>query len=435
MLLVYTPKITNRCKYTFHLVFKDILGVDFELTSDTEHFKNYAGEKLNYSTQTLADEFFIQSHKLLFETGISEQVIQLLEYENTIAFYATGKHSALPFDPFAATFFLVSRYEEYLPHIRDKYDRFDATESVAYKNNFLRKPVVNKWAMLLKTLLLKQYPAMKFPVHKYKFISTIDIDTAYAYKEKGIMRSIGGFAKSFSKFDFQKAAERARVLMGTQKDPYDTYDMFFEIQRKYKLHNIYFILLGDYDDYDKNIPFENHKFQSLIKNLADHAEVGIHPSYASNGNKIQLQKEVKRLSSILNREITKSRQHFLKLRFPDTYRSLIELDITDDYTMGYASEPGFRASICTPFNFYDLDVEVETRLKIHPFAIMEGTLKFYLGIDPKDALNHIKPLIDEVKAVNGVFISLWHNDAISNDKIWQGWQGLYEEMVKYAVNV
>jgi hypothetical protein len=137
---------------------------------------------------------------------------------------------------------------------------------------------------------------------------------------------------------------------------------------------------------------------------------------------------------VLHTEVTKSRQHFLKLTLPETYRNLIDLDITDDYTMGFASQVGFRASICSPFNFYDLDMELETKLKIHPFAVMEGTLKYYMNVQPEDAMQKIKPLIDQAKAVNGNFISLWHNDTLSDQKLWQGWRSVYEDMVKYAVD-
>jgi hypothetical protein len=139
------------------------------------------------------------------------------------------------------------------------------------------------------------------------------------------------------------------------------------------------------------------------------------------------------LSKVLNRQITKSRQHFLKLDLPHTYRNLIDLDITDDYTMGYASEIGFRASICSSFYFYDLELDIETNLKIHPFAFMEGTLRDYLNIHADKALNHIKPLIDEVKAVNGTFICLWHNESLSNQYRWVGWQEVYEQTIKYAL--
>jgi len=75
----------------------------------------------------------------------------------------------------------------------------------------------------------------------------------------------------------------------------------------------------------------------------------------------------------------------LRLNLPDTYRNLIDEDITDDYSMGYAALPGFRAGICSPYNFYDLDIEVETKLRVHPFMVMDGTLKDYMKLTPTDA--------------------------------------------------
>lgn len=432
MLLIYTHKITHRNKYIFNLIFKDYLNIDFALTDNAEEFKNYTSPKLSYTINPLADELFFTSRNLLFENGITEQNISLFEYNNEKVFFATGKASALPFDVFAASFFLVSRYEEYLPHIRDEHDRFDAKDSLAYQNNFLHKPLVNIWALWIKNALKNKYPQLQFPERKYQFVSTIDIDNAYAFREKGFTRSIGGYLKALSKFDINEIKQRTKVLLGLEKDPYDTYDFQLEILRKHKFKSVYFFLLGDYGVNDKNLPIESKKFQSLIKMLGDYADVGIHPSYGSNKSKEQLKKEVGRLSKVLHREVTKSRQHFLKLTLPETYRNLIDLDIKDDYTMGFASQVGFRASISTPFNFYDLDMELETKLKIHPFAIMEGTLKYYMKVKPEDAMKKIKPLIDEVKAVNGDFMSLWHNDTLNNQNLWVGWQKVYEEMVEYA---
>ncbi len=432
MLVVYTHKITHRNKYIFNLMFKDILGIDFKLTTDVEEFKYYQGAKLSYTHNLISNELFFISRSLLFESGITEQNISVFENNYNPMFFATGKASAMPFDVFAASFYLVSRYEEYLPHIRDEHDRFDAKDSLAFIAGFLEKPLVNIWAIQLKQLIKEKYPSLVFPKIKFEFISTLDIDNAYAYREKGFTRSLGGYLKSLSIGNFSEVTERTRVLLGLEKDPYDTYDFQLEMLKKYKFKSIYFFLLGDYGPNDKNLPIESIKFQSLIKMLADYAQVGIHPSYGSNNSKQQLKKEIGRLSHVLHRDVTQSRQHFLKLRMPDTYRNLIEFDITDDYTMGYATQVGFRASICTPFNFYDLDTETETKLKIHPFAMMEGTLKYRMKIHPKDAIVKIKQLIDEVKAVDGVFISLWHNDTVNNRKIWRGWKTVYEDMVIYA---
>lgn len=432
MLLIYTDKITHRNKYIFNLIFKDILHVDFELTESAEAFRIAGGAKMSYSHNPVADEVHFTSRNLLLESGITEQNISLFDYKNCKVFFATGKSSALPFDVFSASFFLVSRYEEYLPHIRDEHDRFDAKDSLAFINGFLQKPVVNIWSGWIKDILSQRFPDLVFPERKYEFISTIDIDNAYAYREKGFTRSLGGYLKSLSKLDFKEISERNKVLLGLEKDPYDTYDFQLKMLKKYKFQSIYFILLGDYGVNDKNLPVESEKFQSLIKMLGDYSLVGIHPSYGSNKSKEQLKKEVDRLSRILHKEITHSRQHFLKLTLPDTYRNLIDLDIKDDYTMGFASQVGFRASICTPFNFYDLDMELETNLKVHPFAVMEGTLKYYMKVEPEDAMRKIAPLIDEVKAVKGSFISLWHNDTLNDKKLWKGWKAVYEEMIQYA---
>jgi hypothetical protein len=432
MLLVYTPKITHRNKYTFNLIFKDILGIDWKQTTDPEELRNYMGPKMSYAPQPVADELYFQSRPLLFETGINEQNIIVTEYNGCKIFFPAGKNSAFPFDPFAASFFLVSRYEEYLPHIRDEHDRFDAKVCIAYQDGFLERPVVNIWAGWIRDAIKARFPQQEFPQQTYKYISTIDIDNAYAYKEKGLMRTIGGYFRSLLRFDLKEVGVRTRVLLGTQRDPYDTYDYMLEIQKRYKLKPIYFFLLGDYGMNDKNLPVDSYKFHSLIKRIADYADVGIHPSFGSNEHPSRLKTEIGRLSKILHREVTKSRQHFLKLKLPLTYRNLIDFDITDDYTMGYAWSIGFRAGICTAFNFYDLDMELETKLKVHPFAVMDATLKYYMKLQPDEAIARIRPLVEEVRAVNGTFISLWHNETLSDEKQWAGWREVYEETVKLA---
>ncbi|MCX6231979.1 MAG: polysaccharide deacetylase family protein [Bacteroidetes bacterium] len=433
-MLIYTPNITNRIKYTFNLYFKVILGVDIDFTASSEEFIAYQGIKLNYSEQLIDNELFFAADGLLTETNIQTQELKFIDFEDNAAFFpVSNKKSVLPFDAFAAGFFLVSRYEEYLPYIKDLHGRFSAEQSIAHKHYFLKKPMLNIWALKIAAIIKSKYPDFKIAERKFEFIPTIDIDSAYAYKLKGIIRSIGGYLKSLRNLDFKEIIERTKVLSGISRDHFDTFDFQFSLQEKHKLHPVYFILFAEYGDFDKNIPVNNRKFHSLIKMLGDEAEVGIHPSFASNKSIKILKQEIDRLSLVLNRQITKSRQHFLKLEMPHTYRNLIDLDITDDYTMGYASEVGFRASICTAYNFYDLESDTETNLLIHPFAFMEGTLRDYLNIHADRALNYIKPLIDEVKAVNGCFICLWHNESLSNQRRWVGWQEVYEETIKYAL--
>lgn len=430
---VYVPVVTNRLRYTFDLVLGDLVGLDYEFHTTSESFHSWAGPKMTYGEQPLGDEIFVGSVRLLFEKGIEDQQVSVFDWQGVKALFSTHPKHLFPFDLFAASFWLVTRYEEYLPHLRDTHDRFDSSESLAFQKGFLNKPLVNIYARMLQDIFKNRYPDIHCSNRKYRFISTIDIDNAWAYLEKGFMRTAGAYTRSLASLDFKEFFERSRVLLGLSKDPYDTYELQLSLQKQYKFKTIYFFLLGKYGVNDKNVPVESRKFQSLIQSLADYAETGIHPSYGSNKNPGLLKQELAHLSKVLKREVHKSRQHFLVLKLPETYRRLIELDITDDYTMGLNLHVGFRASICTPFFFYDLDNEQVTSLRIHPFAVMDATLKYYMKIRPEEAMDHILPIIREVRQVNGDFISLWHNESLSENKIWAGWGGVYRQLVEAAV--
>lgn len=434
MLLVYTPVVTPRLKYIFNLILKELAGMDFRLTSSSDDFHNHDGPKINYSNEPFNKELFFGSYGLLQERGIKDKSgdTEVFNWENTVGFFQLKQEAAIPFDVFSASFYLVTRYEEYLPHIKDAHNRFTANQSLAFNNNFLQKPVVNIWAEKIKSIIKNKFPEIITKENKYKFISTIDIDNAFAYIQKGGLRTVGALLRSLFLLNFPEFVERFKVIIGLEKDPYDTYDFMLELHKKYNLETIYFFLVGEYGENDKNLSIKNTKFQTLIKTLADYGKVGVHPSYGSSKEPDKLRKELNSLTRILKRDVTKSRQHFLRLNLPFTYRNLIDLDITEDYTMGYANDVGFRAGICSPFRFYDIDLENETTLTIFPFAVMDATLLYYLKIPEKEAINHIKPLVNEVRAVNGHFISLWHNESLSDKFPWTNWKYVYSEMVDYA---
>jgi len=430
-LLVYIPKITARHQYVFGLIFNDIYQIAYHLTDDKQAYLSAQTSKLNYSLSPICEsEIFVEAHSLLNERGINEVSIQIGEHENCPVFFQASNKSAFAYDIFAASFYLVSRYEEYLPHLKDKYNRFKAEESLAFKHNFLQKPVVNIWSKQLISVIESKFSYLHIKSPTFKFISTIDIDNAYLYKGKGFVRSVAFLLKAISRFDIDSLKMAVAVSFNKRKDPFDTFSLQFNLQKKYNLDVRYFILLGDYGLNDKNISHTNSNFQALVKRLADLAPVGIHPSYASSINETQLAVEIKRLEDIQKRGVTFSRQHFLQLSFPRTYKRLLELGINNDYTMGYASVLGFRAGIASPFPFYNLDMEQILPIKVHPFAIVDDTLKFNMQLNPDDVVQQLGEIINEVKQVDGTLISIWHNDAFSDVGAWKGWRNVYEEMVK-----
>ncbi|MEC8832006.1 MAG: hypothetical protein VX772_06580, partial [Bacteroidota bacterium] len=158
MLLIFTHKVTNRLNYTAKQIFEKILGVEMAFTTKVEDFIKHNGPKMTYSKQPLQNEFFIRSNDLLFEQGINDLEIKVSDWDGTPCFFAAGDKSTIPFDVFSASFFLLSRYEEYLPHVKDSVGRFPVKESIAYQHKFLELPVVDLWAYKLLDALKERFP-------------------------------------------------------------------------------------------------------------------------------------------------------------------------------------------------------------------------------------------------------------------------------------
>jgi hypothetical protein len=413
----------------------ELLRIKPVFTTSVDEFQSSDMTKIIYGDKEISDDIFFQSSTLLFEKGIENPNLEPFDFEGLkVIFPVYSKSSALPFDVFSAIFYFVARYEEYQPYKTDKHGRFTAHLSKAHELGILEKPVVNIWALRIKDILTEKYPNLKFTKVHYKFLPTYDIDSAYAYAQKGLVRSLGGYFMSVKNFDWKDIIERTRVLFTKHKDPFDTFDLQITLQKKYGLRPMYFILFGRYGRFNKNINTRNRSFRFLVKMLSDYAKIGIHPSYNMVDDETILSFEKKNLENALNKNIDSSRQHFLRLNLPSTYRQLISNDIVNDYSMGFAALPGFRAGICTSYYFYDIDLEAETNFRIHPFAVMDGTLKDYMDMTTADAIDKISQLINEVKKVNGTFISLWHNESLSDKKRWAGWLNVYEQLIKMAID-
>ncbi len=433
MLLVYTHKITPRLTYTFRHLFVRILNVEVSFTTKIEEFIAHDGPKFSYTKQPLGSELFVKCNNLLFNQGIDYLEVNMVTWEDVPCFFQTNFSAEMSCDIFAASFYLISRYEEYLPHVKDQFERFPASESLAFQHKFLDRPMIDIWAYKFRDILTGHFQSfareLKSDKRKFNYISTIDIDNAYQFKHKGFTRSVGGILKDIIHFDVSNIWMRFLVIFGIRRDPFDMYKKLLFMKKKYGIKTIFFFLLGEYSTFDKNISPGNTNYKLLIKNIADYAEVGIHPSYFSMKNELKIKKEKEILEGIVNFPIRRSRQHYLRIELPETYQNLVDLEIYEEYSMGYASHFGFRASTCTPFYFYDLDFEIQTPLKVFPFAAMDATLNDYLNFTPKRAFNTIIKLAKEVKQVDGTLITIFHNESLSGSGRWRGWGKIYESLL------
>tara|TARA_R110000764_G_scaffold6534_2_gene24460 strand:+ start:994 stop:2289 length:1296 start_codon:yes stop_codon:yes gene_type:complete len=427
MLLIYTHKITPRLTYIMRHIFVNILGVELDFTTKVEEFIKHTGPKITYTKQPLQNEFFIRSNELLFEQGINDIQLNIADWDGVPCFFQAGEKSILPFDMFAASFFMLSRYEEYLPHVKDIHGRFSPKDSVAFQNGFLQKPVVDIWAFKLLDALKERFPELEHKDKTYDFISVLDVATSHCYANRGVVRGLVGLLLDVGTLKLKRVVERIAVGINRQKDPYDNYAEIIALHKKYKVKCNFFFQFADYSKYDKNVSTNSIRFKSLIKYVADYVPVSLAASYSSFSNLELLKKEKANLEVVINRPVNNSKMRYNRVDVPQTYRNLIAAEFTDDYTMGYTFELGFRAGTCTTFQFYDIPLEVKQPIKVHPFAVHDISLSKIKK--DQDLLRQVQQITNEVQKVNGTLITMFSNEVLGN-KEDRDWMAIYAEIIK-----
>ncbi len=425
MPVIYTPHISPRLQYIVAHLFEG----SARLTTAVEDYQQDENIKINYSEiAILENELWIQPSGLLKEHDIHELQIDVKHWNHLPIFFVTN--GTLPFDIFSASFYLLSRYEEYLPHEKDQYGRYAPTNSLAHKYQFLDQPLIDLWMKQIELILKQQRSSWHLPIRIFAIEPSYDIDEAYRYTWQSPFRNIRGYFIDLLQGKFENVSNRMKVLAGKQKDPYDVYDWLDRLHEQYHLDPVYFFLLAEKRTLiDKNIDPHTKGIQQLVQRQGEKYNVGIHPSAQSRDNIDIVKCECQLLAYYTDTKVNRSRQHYLMMNLPDTYRLLIALGIQHDYSMGYGSVNGFRASVARPFYWYDLQNEKKTSLLIHPFCYMDSTAIFYERLNTEMAFERMNTLYETVKRVNGKFSWVLHNHFLAEQPEWTMWRQLYEDFL------
>ncbi len=428
-MLIYLPKPGPRSRYVMELVFAETWGLPLEWTGDPARYLAHTGPKLAYASSPPPGPLGLVACGFLEEEGVRPVHPACIRVGGIPALFpVTG--SPLPFDVFAAIFFMVSRYEEYLVFSPDAHGRFPAVQSLAWKQGFLTIPVVNRWIELLRGVISQNFPDLEFRESVFRPVLTYDIDSAYAFLGRSAARTVGAGLSDLVHGRVRRVIERVRVLRGLQDDPSDTYGMIVGSRGAVRGEKIFFFPAADRGPQDRNLSINHPLVAGLARRLSQWGRTGLHPSYRSNSDPEKIRIEKNRLEKVLGQPVTISRQHFLRFRLPDTFRALLSCGIREEYSMGFADQPGFRAGTCQPFYFYDLGREQKTALRIFPITFMDGTFRDYLHRDPAASWETIKALILETQKSNGIFMSIWHNSSLSDRGDWNGWKELHDRIVR-----
>jgi len=342
-----------------------------------------------------------------------------------------GELIVLNLDIIASIFFMITRYEEYIQlEMKDEHQRFPAEESIAYKEGFLMRPIVNEYIELLFYLIKKLNPDIGISKRKFEVFMTHDVDHLLMYDNFPIKRltcdlirkkSFNLFIKSLICFLKGKWHYRKDY----KKDPYWLFHYFLKEEKGVK--NVFYFMSGGTFKWEKEYNIKDKKVLELIKELQDSkVEIGLHGSYYSFNNKSRLKKEKKILDNILGIKKYGIRQHYLKFDIKKTLQIQNELDFKYDTTCGYSKHEGFRFGICCPFRVYDLERDKALDLIEIPLIVMDVTLKDHRKLTIDEAIKVIQNLKNVCQKHNGVFTTLWHNSFFYEN---EEWKKVYKECI------
>jgi hypothetical protein len=414
---IVSPIDSNAARYAYDFVFKTFFEGEVQTLSSGEKLPSDA-IAISHGVEGVKHAIFVPIASFLEDPKpIHPREVNQGSWDDFPTLFPDK--GEIPFDIFSAVFYLLARVEEYAISERDSHGRFEWKNSILSSPEFKGKPIIDLWVKKFGEILKSKFPEFRPKERKFNWVNTFDIDIAYAYSHRSPLRIIAATGKNVLSGNLSSVSKRSQVLLKAVQDPFDTYAYQEEISRASECQTVYFFLLGSGGKMDRNISPKNQNFQKLIQHISGYADVGIHPSYLSGDRHEELAKEIKYLREIIGKPVTQSRQHFLRMDLPNTYRRLLKEGITSDYTMGYAEQIGFRSGTCTPHFFFDLDENIITTMKIYPLTVMEGTLRDYLKLNPEQAKEEYKKLIRTVQEVGGTFISLWHNDSLQEDGDWR----------------
>ncbi len=425
-ILIYCASYSPRHEYIFRTVFSSHLGLQVMYTLNEEEFIVFDGPKINYSTRTLTGAFHITPCGILDAKGWQPVLPALIEYKELQVIFRT--ECDMGFDVLGAAFWMLTRHEEYAVYqnevLTDKHGRFKASDCIMVKAEQQNTAWTDRWILALRAALTERWPHLVCISRNSSILATIDVDNAFAFLGKGFKRNMGGLLKDAMKF--RLLIERLSTLCGIRKDPNDSWEYIEKMRQKHGKPFIFFFLLADYADFDKNLHYDSMRLKQLIYKLQTVNTIGIHPGYQSFGDALKTEAEIARLAGITGNRVEHSRQHFLRVRMPLTYRILSKAEVQNDYSMGFAEITGFRAGTCHPFTVYDLELDRDTLVVSHPFAFMDGTLNEYMKLSPLEAIEKVQSLWKEVQHCEGKLIGIWHNDTLAEVRHWKNWRQLFE---------
>jgi hypothetical protein len=325
-------------------------------------------------------------------------------------------------DLVAATFFMLSRWEESVLPDRDAHGRFPASASLAVRGNFLHRAVVHEWFGLIREALLRlgANPAW-FPKSTPSLVLSCDVDhPRHWYHWADRARTLAGAATR----DLRELAFWLNGPIWKSRDTFDTSAFLAEIAGG---QPVQFNFLGERPrHFDCWYDLHHPAVLQMIRWIEERGHtIGFHPSREAFDEPERFVAEWESVQALTKQPVVSGRHHYLRFSAPTTWQHWADAGLHTDSTVGYSDAEGFRCGICVPFPTFNFHTRHMLRLYEQPLLVMDVTLALYRRYSPEMALEKVQQIKQTTEAVGGQMTALWHNSSL-NDYFWTPYKGVLE---------
>lgn len=425
-MLVHIERSSSRVRYVISHVLERILGLDVQYADDAEAFRSATGPRLNYGTQRFEGAFHIPWSGAIEELPKQDPTVSLHGDARSM-FLVNGEE-----DLFAGIFFLLSLWDEMRCKERDGHGRVPSAALFTVRSGIADRPWIDEKVMALGAALERMWPGELQCTVRYSNCVTVDMDNILRYGGRPFTRAIGASVNDLLRGEWSAVVERWKVRGGVLPDPFTRVLECVAAHRDKVQRAIFFFLMQGDRAFDHAAGHEHEAVRQVIRRAGEIGVVGLHPSYGSSQEPTTAEKERTTLMRINGKAINHTRQHFLRWRLPETVQELSSAGYYEEHTLGFTDRAGFRVGTSSPFPWYDLEREEETRLMLHPFAVMDSALIEQQRMAPDEVVRTMNAMSDLVRAVNGQFVSVWHDRYLSGHREFAPWPAVFERVMEHA---
>lgn len=338
-------------------------------------------------------------------------------------------------DIFGSSFFMMTRYEEYVKSERDDRDRFSAKDSLAYQEGFLERPIINEYLELLWWCIHRLWPNLERKKREYKFVPTHDVDRPSVLLGFGhrpqVQRFIGDILYRKDSIAFFNRSKISVELLrhGFKGEWKYTFDRIMQMSELQNVKSTFFFMTPKKspNKYDGLYIIEHPDIINLIKHIKERGhDIGVHPSYESFNRPEIIKENADGLYKVLRKigidEKIGGRQHYLRWEAVTTWQAYEDAGLVYDTTLSFEDNIGFRCGVCYDYSCFNLKTRKMLRLREYPLISMDGTAFYEMGLSREEVVDRVTRLKLICKKYSGNFVVLWHNDKFIEGTMLKAYQ-------------